>query len=102
MGAKRLNRGRNVSIGGETSHIGVKTSSVGAKRLIGGAKRLKLGQVVTATGANCLEDGCETSWGRNVYGAKCPGAEETPGECHAHIPISLGVTRQKYRQAKNS
>ena len=27
-------------------------------------KRLKLGQ-----------DGCETSWGQNVYGAKSPGAD---------------------------
>ena len=41
---------------GETSHIGGETSSVGAKRP-------KLGQVVTATGAKRLEDGCETSWG---------------------------------------
>ena len=38
-------------------------SSVGAKRLKEGAKLLKLGQVVTATGAKRLEDGCETSWG---------------------------------------
>ena len=43
LAAKRLNRGRNVSIGGETSHIGgesshigSETSSVGAKRLTGG------------------------------------------------------------------
>ena len=37
---------------------------MGAKRLTGaGAKRLKLGLVVTATGAKRLEDGCETSWG---------------------------------------
>ena len=47
---------------------------MGAKRLTGGGggKRLKLGQVVTATGAKRLEDGCKTSWGANCYGAKCP------------------------------
>ena len=41
---------------------------MGAKRLTGGvggggAKRLKLGQVVTVTGAKRLENGCKTSWG---------------------------------------
>ena len=34
----------------------------------GRAKRLKLGQVVTATGAKRLEDGCETTWGGGGVG----------------------------------
>ena len=50
-------------IGGETSHIGGETSFVGAKRLTGGRNVLKLGQIITATGAKRLEDGCERSLG---------------------------------------
>ena len=56
-------RGRNVFRGRETSHMG--------------AKRLKLGQVVTATGAKRLEDDCETSWGAKRLWCDCPEAELT-------------------------
>ena len=51
---------------------GEKSSSGWDETSYRGAKRLTLRQVVTAT--KRLEDGCETSWGRNFYGAKCPGA----------------------------
>ena len=54
--------GRNVSYRGRNVFRGCETSPRGGGRG-GGAKRLKLGQVVTATGAKRLEDGCETSWG---------------------------------------
>ena len=53
----------------------------GCETFYRGAKRLKLGQIVTRTGAKRLEDGCETAWGgggQNVYGAKCPGAGPMP------------------------
>ena len=73
--------GRNVSIGGETSHIGVETShifrgetsSVSAKRLTGGRNVLNWGKSSRRRGAKRLEDGCmrnvlggETSMVRNV------------------------------------
>ena len=48
-GRNGSHRGRNVFRGCDTSHRG-------------GEKRLKLGQVITATGAKRLEDWCETSW----------------------------------------
>ena len=61
-GAKRLNKRRNVSHRERNAFRGCETSHMGAKRL-------KLGEVVTATGAKRLED----EWG----GAKRLGGGET-------------------------
>ena len=66
--------GRNVSIGGETSHIGGETSSVGAKRLTGGRNVLNWNTSSRRQGRNVLKMGAKRLGGRNVYGAKCPGA----------------------------
>ena len=75
--------GRNVSIGGETSHIGgetshigCKTSSVGAKRLTGGRNVLNWDKSSRRRGRNVLKMGAKSLGGRNVYGAKCPGADQ--------------------------
>ena len=77
-GAKRLNRRRNVSIGGETSHIGGETSHIGgetssvvAKRLTGGRNVLNWDKSSRRRGRNVLKVGAkrlggETSMVRNV------------------------------------
>ena len=83
-------RGRNVSIGGETSHIGGETShiggetshiggetsSVGARRFTGGRNVLNWDKSSRQRGRNVLKMGAKRLGGRNVHGAKCPGAAQ--------------------------
>ena len=59
-------------------------SSVGAKRLTGGRNVLNLGQVVTATGAERLEDGCETSRGAKRLWCEMSRSHPVPT-----IPIAI-------------
>ena len=66
--------GRNDSIENETSHIGDETSSVVRNISQGGETFLNWGKSSRRRGRNVLKMGAKRLGGRNVYGAKCPGA----------------------------
>ena len=81
-------------MGSETAHMGGETFSVGTKRLTRGGGGPNLGQVVTATGAKRLEDGCEPSWGAKRLWCDVEQCRSAPNSIRESIRPEFNNTPQ--------